>query len=379
MRKLLILTLLVLAAATASALQITAPQAGTYNDTTIPVNVTSNETLESLSYALDGGNATTACTNCSGFQGELILAEGQHTLSFTGTAGNDTYEDEVSFTINLTQTNDTEQNETTDFTLTLTPTGTIEDDETTVKAQADQTLDTITLEAGGQNATCTGCDELELELDELADGTHTISATGTLGNLTKIYNESFTVNAQDDDENETDEDEENETAPRFSIDQNMLPKDVEIGLYTDAELAEIIRTNNLNPGVVNRLIKTGMLGNESIEALLEYDFQPRGVFGKLFYKLGFKGHTHVSRIAKRYTVNESVQAKIANHGEASNKQAKVAAKTQAKSGQPADKGKDAAPGQAKKNDEQPQGAADEQNGKPADKGKAQAPGQAKKN
>ncbi len=133
-----------------------------------------------------------------------------------------------------------------------------------------------------------------------------------------------------------------------------------------------------------------MLGNERIEALLEVEFQPTGVFGKLFYNMGFKGKTYANQIAKKYKVNETIQENIANHGDLSKGQAKkqqreleqvkVApgqAKKQAQQSEPAEgESEKVAPGQAKKQAVQPESA----EGETPTKGKSGKvpPGQAKK-
>ena len=156
-------------------------------------------------------------------------------------------------------------------------------------------------------------------------------------------NSSVVMNETNDDANETMDQEANETgAPAFTLGYNQLPKAVAAGEISDGELANIIRNNNLNPGIINRLIKTEQLGNESLSAIAEMDFQPSGIFNKLFYGIGLK-KTPVTQIANTYRLEGELAQKIQAHKDLS----KGAAKKLQEEARARNEGKEA-PGLAKK-------------------------------
>ncbi|MFH1181490.1 MAG: hypothetical protein V1702_00875 [Candidatus Woesearchaeota archaeon] len=175
------------------------------------------------------------------------------------------------------------------------------------------TLDNISykVDNGTLQVACTNCSNYSAILN-LSKGRHTLLATGVLGNVT--YNDAvnFSVKLpeiENEKRNET-ERPENKTTPRFTLGFEKLPKAVEEGNISDSELASIIRNNKINPGILNRLIKTGKLGNESLTTILDTQFRPQGLLRKILSLMGFKLETYASSIYEHYNLTPSLEKKI---------------------------------------------------------------------
>jgi len=71
-----------------------------YNSTTIPVNVSSNETLHTLWYTVDGGSRNVLCTNCSGINTTQSFEVGERTMIiYANDSANNIANETIQFTI----------------------------------------------------------------------------------------------------------------------------------------------------------------------------------------------------------------------------------------------------------------------------------------
>lgn len=258
MKKLLSLILFVLLATSVSALEITLPTPDTYNVEDIATSFGHDNELESLGYTIDNGEYVEVCTACSSTRMILYFTRGEHTITARGTVNGETYEDSVTIFINISEEATTCCTEATAECLACEEGVTIE-------------------EYCVMNPEIIGCEVPEEPIDE------------------------------------------EQNRRRFSKGFQQLPQAVESGEVTDEELTEIILNEELSPGIINRLIKTEMLEEQAIEAILEIDFQPEGVFKKTIYNIGFKSITHANKIAKEYEgkVSEKVKLKLAQHEDVS--------------------------------------------------------------
>ena len=296
MKKIIIpMIFVVLLVTTASALEIKSPENNeTYNESTIPLIVESNETYNEIIYYLNEDEPT-RCFNCTGFNETLNVTEGNHTLHVSGIKGNETTNTTVKFHVNLTLIEEHEN-----FTLTINQpeNTTYNTSNIPVNVTANTTLDNITITIENHTETCLNCPELLSNLS-LANGTYTLKATGKLGNTT--LNTSTVFSIQPEEPTPPPE----ETTPRFTLGLQHLPRAVEIGELSDSELAGIIRENELNPGILNRLIKTGALGGESIDAILEtQQKRPPGIFNRFLRFIGVQTST-AELIHENYNLTEN--------------------------------------------------------------------------
>ena len=299
------------------ALEISSPESKTYNTTQIPLEFLSNQTLDNITYSLDN-QSFLACENCSQFNDTINVSVGNHTLLITGKLGNQTFVQNVSFSV---QTPDGELNETINETTNLSinldilsPENIVYDTatiplnfSTDINSIINYTLDNTTTLA------CSNCTSFSTIVD-LEEGNHNLVVNAFSGMFNESKEVNFTVNVtQVNDTNQTDDQDdkdEDEGEPRFSLGFNKLPQAVANGEFSDAELAQIIRENKLNPGIINRLIKTGKLGNESIEAILETQFNPPGILKKILGFFGFKQSTFSELIYENYDLSYNNKQKI---------------------------------------------------------------------
>lgn len=375
--------------------EILSPESLNYNTTEISLEVEANDTLDSIDYELDG-DSFDGCEDCSGFTEELNLTKGLHTITVLGQLGNKTVEDTVSFEIDLA--------EPLEFILTvIDPKDKTYDGEVDIKIESDKTLDEIHVEFEGYENSCDNCslfedavnlsdgnytltvtgklddlekqDSVDFEVDKpivlefdldiikpeseqyeeeiqirvitnkvvneihvefegyekscddcsvfedsvtISEGNYTLTAIGKLGNVTDQESVSFEVievqtdpdDEADDDDDDDDNNRDSDGEPRFTLNLNKLPQAVASGNYDDDELADIIRRNRLNPGVINRLIKTGNLGEESIEAILDTQFKPRGILSRLLSWLGFRQPSYAELIYDEYDLPVKAKQKL---------------------------------------------------------------------
>jgi len=285
----------------------------TYDTNIVPLSIKASSQLDKIDYEIDGSGAT-ACNDCTEFNRTLNLTVGQHTIKVFGFVDDTVESDEVSFDILLPQP-------VPGFSINIvSPQAKTYDNETiNIIVESNITVDEIFVELNDDNWTCTNCSMLNdtLTLDE---GDYTLTAKGYLDDVMKTVYVDFKVllkvnETPDDNEtdydNETDDDYNNtyDGEPRFTTGFEKLPQMVADGQLSDAELADILRDNNINPGIINRLIKTGMLGNESLNVILDTQ-QPPGIFKKLWSAIGFKVTTHASLIAETYSLDDTTVKKI---------------------------------------------------------------------
>jgi hypothetical protein len=307
--------LFVLMLSLVNAFEINAPASGTLDHTNVKINITNEEMLDSISYNLNNVSFQ-GCVNCTGFTTEVNLGEGNHTLTAQGVKGNVTYNDTVEFEIVIPV-------QDFDFTIVKPTSGTYPEGQIEVRIISNMVLEKISMSVGDYNDSCSNCSLLGGYVN-LTNGTYALMAFGQRDSVTKAKNVTFTVNDSAVPGNASGNSTGNQTGgnltnatgnqtrdPRFALGFEKLPKQVQNGEINDSELAEIIRNNQLNPGIINRLIRTGKLGNESLEAILDYqEFRPTGIWNKLLAFIGFKENTYAARIAKKYELPEKLKQKL---------------------------------------------------------------------
>lgn len=286
---------------------LVSPEAKTYYTKSIFISVISNATLDRIRYKSDGGSYIVACTNCSNYNRTLNFSEGTHTVTFEGKIDGKTKEVSVQFRIDL-------ENKFT-FDLIKPASGTFESGVIPVEIKSNATLDRIRVRLGGYDKSCYNCSLFNDTLN-LSDGWYTLKATGKLDSTEKEAAVQFKVGNLtdiDDDDNKTkgNKSSENRTRPSFVNGFEKLPKLLKEGEISDSDLADILRKNQLNPGIINRLIKTGKLGNESLDAILDHQrFKAVGIWDKMLVIFGYKGHTYAAQIAEIYELPEKTEQKL---------------------------------------------------------------------
>jgi hypothetical protein len=323
---------------------IESPVHTAYNTSDVMLSIVHNETLDNITYTIDSGSNNLACENCSNFTTTLNLTEGNHTVAASGMLGNDSFSTNVDFSIvfpvseteNNTDNNTTnETNATQDFSLSIgSPTSqTYTTHLIWVSLMTNTTVDNMSysVDGGLSILACSNCSVYNTTLT-MSDGMHMLNASATWMDLTKWASVSFNVNTTvtqnntnmtnqtnttgnttgNNTGNNTGNQSMNRTGPRFSLGFEKLPQAVEAGNISDSELAQIIRNNSLNPGILNRLIKTGKLGNESINAIIDTQKTPWGIFKKIFNWLGVKQESYSSLIYDNYQLSDDQEKKLAN-------------------------------------------------------------------
>ena len=116
---------------------------------------------------------------------------------------------------------------------------------------------------------------------------------------------------------------EDDNYSRYGPAFSNLPKLLEDGDITDSELAKILRQNRMPPGIVNNLIKTGKLGDESIDAILSYQFNPPGIMMKFWGWMGLRQLGYSEQIYDMYNVNDTHWEKMLQRGDLSGQKAKI--------------------------------------------------------
>ena len=320
-----ILIVCVIFAISVNALEVVSPTATEYNHTDILLEITSNETLSNITYQVDDLTFVLVCNNCSAFNDTIHVDEGNHTLTVKGTLDNVTDEISVDFkvilpnniTINGTDpingTNQTENNQTnTTINLKINNPNNIVyghneipfNFTTDINSTINYTLNDIIFNA------CESCKEFSI-IVELNNGAHNLTVEAFADNLSEFVNVIFTVNGTFvNDTDEINDTNQSDDKPRFTIGLNKLPQAIANGELTDAELADIIRNNKINPGIINRLIKTGKLGEESIDAILNTQFTPPGILKKILAFFGFSTKSSSRLIYETYNISINQKQKI---------------------------------------------------------------------
>lgn len=325
----ILIALLVLQAA--MALTIDSP----VGNVSLPVNV-SITANESINYTIPGvSNASCNCTHLNDtvelVAGDYVIlaSSGNFGLNQTFTVMNVTNQtNTTNSTTNVTnstnQTNVTNQtNATTNATNEMNQTdgtNTTMNFSVTILSPMNVTTSSVAFSfIASNNATltyvldseatlaCSNCTSFNTTRN-LSPGNYSLTLLGSRGNFSASDGVNFTVVNQTNSTNETGNGTDgnstgNETIPRFTLGLNKLPQVVDRGELTDAELAAIIRNNNLNPGVINRLVKTGLLGDESINAILETQQTPPGIFRKVLGFFGLTVKTPKERLMEEYNLS----------------------------------------------------------------------------
>jgi hypothetical protein len=290
----------------------------------VNINIGSNISIDKISYALNNQTFVTACENCSNYNASLNLSNGNYTIYAQGKLSDLVKNSSAQFSVvvpapinnntgngtgNETGNNTLGQNASFSLRLIKPEAKRYYESMVPLEIKSNTTLDSISyiLDSGNVTLACSNCSKYDTKLN-LSNGSHIISVFGTLGNSTVSINRSFSVNTtkpprHDDDKNETEK-------SRFGKGFQKLPKIVAGGDITDEELAEIIKNNKLNPGVLNRLIKTGKLGNESINAILDTQFNPPGILRKILNVFNIKKSTFASLIYQYYNLSDKEEKKL---------------------------------------------------------------------
>jgi hypothetical protein len=332
------------------------------------VNITANETQDNLTFSIVGTNVSGTCSNCAELLQTVDLEPGNYTASATQSLGNDSSQVNATFTVESLSISILDPDATTYTSGYIL-----------VNLAANMMADSIEWRT---NATyqdgCTNCSTFNTTI-VLEAGNHTLTARAKKGELVKIASVDFvvdTVNVTNDTNvtnvttnvtnvtnvtnmtnvtnvtnvtnstnvtNVTTPPQGNET-PRFTVGMNKLPQMVESGNITDHELALIIRQTKLNPGIINRLVKTGRLGNESITAIIETQKTPPGIWAKVMGFFGVHVKTAKEELAENYDLTEEQAQLLLSDADVTGK--KVKEKVQEKLAN-AKSAKQYAPGQVK--------------------------------
>lgn len=304
--KYIILLLMVMMIPTAYALEIESPTAQDYFGN-VEVLITEDKIVDSINYSI--GEFNQSCENCSNISQTLELESGTYELIASSYDGENQTSKNVTFTVleNLTivikspmagnNTNPVLINFSTNSLSNLT-----------------YNLD------GNETVVCDSCSQFSTSKN-LSIGNHTLTVLASnqfqsvnktlkfrVVNLTNVTIEPD--NSTNTTNNETEDESDDEEYPRFTLGLNKLPQALEAGELTDEELAQIIRNNRLNPGVTNRLIKTGLLGDESIDAIIETQKTPPGIFKKILGFFGFEVKTAKEELIEEYNLSSNQKVKL---------------------------------------------------------------------
>lgn len=169
------------------------------------------------------------------------------------------------------------------------------------------------LDGNSEVVVCNTCSSFQNTLLDLSNGQHTIKVTGVAGNNTDDATVNFTVNQTG---TTTTVPKENETGePRFATGFNKLPQQFLAGEITEAQLKSILENNKLNPGIINRLAKTGKLTPSLIDTITETQFLPTGIAGKLLGILGFGKNNAFESLIKNYNLTDAQLVALFKHSQ----------------------------------------------------------------
>ena len=368
-----ILALVLLALPLGLALEVTSPTGEHISP--VEIAIAANGTADELSYTV--GNLTDMCSNCSDLLDSLELEPGNYTLTATELIGNASTEVIVEFSVilNETDTNETDENETNETEVNMTSLELTVNSPLAQEYESPVSFDfttnmpaTISYRlADADILACENCTSFQTDVN-LTDGNHSVFVQAFTENESANETVLFTVVTPDttpptnETGNETDEGPTNETGePRFTVGLNKLPQQLEAGELSDADLAEIIRANRLNPGVINRLVKTGLLGEESLDAIIETQRTPPGIFRRLLGFFGIHIPTAKDNIPEYYNLSDDQAAELMTDEDVSEEtveelrtdlerrgKAPIVPPGQAKTGQTGTAQERTPPGQAKK-------------------------------
>ena len=288
------------------------------NDVLLKSHMNENGTIK---YKLDSNSEVVVCNDCSNFQVTLNnMANGLHTVKVTGVTSNETDDSTISFSVNETQ----------DLVVTITQPSenSLHLNNDVILRASMNTAGTLKykLDSNAEVTTCANCSTFSAVLRDLVNGQHTVKVTGTSGSKTDDATVNFRVNQTGT--TTTVKPKENETRePRFALGFQKLPQQFLAGEITEAQLKSILENNKLNPGIINRLAKTGKLTPALIDTITNTQFLPRGIAGKLLGILGFGKNKAVESLIKNYNLTDSQLINLISHSELPAGQVKQLMKT----------------------------------------------------
>ncbi len=278
----------------------------TYNETNLSLIINSNETYDNISYVLNE-EYFLLCENCSNTSVNISAEIGNNTINVTALSGNETKHEDITFFVEII-----EENETVHEMLLVSPENkTYNTSIIPLEISSNTTWDTIYYILNDQVFTgCENCTNITGEFN-LSEGNYSLTVRSHLNNTFLERNAKFEVRFEPEEEEEEKEKETPDLSEsRFSEGFQHLPRMFENDEVTDEELAKIIRENQLNPGIINRLIKTQKLGEESIDAILDTQFNPPGIFRRFLSFVGFSQSTYSSLIYENYDLTPQAKASI---------------------------------------------------------------------
>ncbi len=170
---------------------------------------------------------------------------------------------------------------------------------------------------------CSNCSNFTNSLSNVSEGIHFLSVKGETENKTKEAGLFFLVNLTlSRVSNRTNESVNNFTRnneTRFSLGFQKLPKQFGNGEISASELTNIIRNNKLNPGVINRLVKTGKLTQENVDAIVETQFLSPGILNKLLGKIGFARNNNLEDFIENINLTDSQLSTLIERNQISEK------------------------------------------------------------
>ncbi len=275
-----------------------------------------------ISFQLDDNPLTESCLDCFILNASLTnLSDGEHTLSVFGETLNESVSDSVNFTISTLPDN----NETGLEITILSPLDQQEFNISTIDITAEMNeLGNMSYKLDENNYTlvCSDCSSFTTQLTDLLDGTYTLTVLGETTNESIITSNTFLINTSPPDGNETlpqpgNESNESEggDAPRFSLGFQKLPKQFASGEISNEELTDILNNNLLNPGILNRLAKTGKLTQEHKDAIVETQFLPPGIFNKLLGLIGFARNDNLEEFVENADLTDGQLSTLIGNNE----------------------------------------------------------------
>ncbi len=271
--------------------------------------------LGDMSYKLDNNNFTLACSNCTNFTKEITnLTNGQHIIHVLGQTENESQIDSVLFTINT----NISQEEELEVTITK-PQDQQQFNTTSITIEAEMNKQgkmSYKLDNNNFTLQCELCFSFT-KIIETTEGTHQLFVMGETDSENKVISVFFKVNlTTPPDSNDSIPPSNNRTnesdggVPRFSLGFQKLPKQFASGHITPEELTNLIKNNKLNPGIINRLAKTGKLTQENIDAIIETQFLPPGILNKLLGLIGFARNNNVEDFINNTNLTDEQLSKL---------------------------------------------------------------------
>jgi hypothetical protein len=287
------------------ALYVISPLNMTYASRNVSLSATTSR-ASNITYELDGNSAVSACNNCTGsFTILYNLSLGVHLVKVRAVDGfAQTAQVNREFNVNVS-----EPPVTLNLNVISPLNQTYSTDNITLSATTNK-LANISYKLGAADRVvgCTNCTSYSHDFVDMNNGFHDLWMYASDNSTQVEVFRRFYVNATAPERNETHRNFTGGYARGFE----KLPKDFASGNVTNADLIEIMQSNKLNPGVLNRLIKTGKLSNESITVMIETQFMPPGLMHKLFGWLGWGHNGLVEDLMKYYNLSEAQIQELIN-------------------------------------------------------------------